>query len=375
MKIIHIVENLDKGAVENWLVNVFIESRKINPEWEWTFYCILGKPGRLDEKVITAGGKIIYSPCTISSKLSFLKALRRVLKAGNYDIIHSHHDYLSGFYLLASHGLHFKKRLLHIHNTDKALPVGNALLRRFLLWPFRWLGFYYSDYIVGISQDALHQFVKKRKAGKKQYCVLYYGVDFSKFEKPVDAHLLKKNFSIPIDAKTLLFIGRMNKYKNPAFVVDVLAALLQKRNDVYALFVGDGDELEIVKNKAQQYNIFSNIRCVGWQDDAPAIMKAANVFIFPRLAFPKEGLGLTVVEAQAAGLTLFITNGIVEDALIVKELIHCLNLNNNADEWASEINAVFNNVIAVNKVEALLRMKQSPFELNKATQNLLALYE
>ena len=51
MKIIHIVENLDKGAVENWLVNIFIESRKTRPGWEWTFYCILGKEGRLDEKV------------------------------------------------------------------------------------------------------------------------------------------------------------------------------------------------------------------------------------------------------------------------------------------------------------------------------------
>ena len=60
LKIIHIVENLDKGAVENWLVKTFIESRKMYPNWQWTFYCILGKEGRLDEKVKAAGGEIIY---------------------------------------------------------------------------------------------------------------------------------------------------------------------------------------------------------------------------------------------------------------------------------------------------------------------------
>ena len=102
MKIIHIVENLDKGAVENWLVNIFVESRKIRPSWDWTFYCILGREGRLDEKVRNAGGKIVYSPVTVSDKIGFLKSLRRVLKAGKFDIIHAHHDYLSGFYLLAS---------------------------------------------------------------------------------------------------------------------------------------------------------------------------------------------------------------------------------------------------------------------------------
>ena len=71
MKIIHIVENLNKGAVENWLVNVFVESRKIKPNWEWTFYCILGEEGGLDRKVKAAGGKIIYAPCSISNKIQF----------------------------------------------------------------------------------------------------------------------------------------------------------------------------------------------------------------------------------------------------------------------------------------------------------------
>jgi hypothetical protein len=120
-RIIHIVENLDKGAVENWLVNIFLSSRKTRPDWHWTFYCILGKKGRLDEKVREAGGEIIYAPVNISHKISFLRHLRSVLNNGSYDIIHAHHDYLSGFYLLASAGIRFKKRILHIHNTDKVL--------------------------------------------------------------------------------------------------------------------------------------------------------------------------------------------------------------------------------------------------------------
>ena len=59
MKLLHIVENLDKGAVENWLVNVFLEIKKTRHDWKWTFFCILGRPGRLDKKVLEAGGEII----------------------------------------------------------------------------------------------------------------------------------------------------------------------------------------------------------------------------------------------------------------------------------------------------------------------------
>ena len=175
MKIIHIVENLDKGAVENWLVNIFIESRKVRPDWSWTFFCIVGKEGKLDQKVRDAGGEIIYSPVTISDKLGFLKNLRKILKAGKYDILHSHHDFLSGFYLIASVGIKFRKRFLHIHNTDRALPVGNRVLHNLLLIPFKALALYFSDRVIGISKDTLEDFAgKKNVPNKKIYTSLLW---------------------------------------------------------------------------------------------------------------------------------------------------------------------------------------------------------
>src|SRR5690349_1118654 len=205
MKIIHIVENLDKGAVENWLVNVFVESRKIKPDWEWTFYCILGREGRLDERVKNAGGKIIYSPVTVSNKLGFLKSLRAVLKKERYDILHAHHDYLSGFYMLASAGVKFKKRLLHIHNTDKALPVSNKILHNLLLGPFRRLALMLSDQIIGISQHTLADFANRKNVPDKKFIILYYGVDFSRFEMSVDKIAMREDFQLPAHSKMLLY--------------------------------------------------------------------------------------------------------------------------------------------------------------------------
>ena len=133
MKLIHIVENLDKGAVENWLVTTFLESKKIRPDIEWHFYCILNKKGRLDDLVVQNGGKVFYTPCPLSSKLKFLIGLRRVLKNNKYDVIHCHHDYLSGFYLLSTIGINIKRKIIHIHNTDKALPVVNKYLHFFFI--------------------------------------------------------------------------------------------------------------------------------------------------------------------------------------------------------------------------------------------------
>ncbi|HUQ66872.1 MAG TPA: glycosyltransferase [Flavitalea sp.] len=374
MRILHIVENLDKGAVETWLVNVFIESTKTRPHWEWTFYCILGKKGRLDEKVIAAGGKIIYSPVTLSSKISFLKSLRRVLKVGQYDIIHAHHDYLSGFYLISTVGIKFPKRLLQIHNTDKALPVRNKLLHNFLLNPFRRLGLLFSDQVVGISEITLAEFAKSTKMPNKRFVLLYYGLNFDQFDIKPDREFFIKQFSLPQKARILLFAGRLNDLKNPEFVVEILKHLLKKRNDVYALFIGQGEKESSIRRKAELYNIQDHVRIAGWHNNVPEVMKNADVFVFPRKEHPKEGLGLVILEAQAAGLPMFLTNGIVQDAIVINKLAYFHDLCN-PSLWADQIDKVLSTNVAVSMEQALDMMKNSHFELVAATKNMVNLYE
>ncbi|MEP7324271.1 MAG: glycosyltransferase [Saprospiraceae bacterium] len=374
MRIIQIVENLDKGAVENWLVNVFIKSREYRPDWSWTFYCILGRPGKLDDKVRAAGGNILYSPCTISDKFNFLRALRHTLRIGHYDIIHSHHDFLSGFYLLSTIGISFKQRILHVHNTDEALPVGRKWIKNLLLQPFKWIGDLLSDKIVSISNHTLAMFIKDSQRLKKKSQVLYYGIDFSRFEKPHSSSDIRSSLNIPTSAKLLLFIGRMDPLKNPIFVIDVLNELLKQDTNYIALFVGQGELFEGVKRKAEGYKIEDQIRMLGWREDIVDLLHAADIFIFPRLEEPKEGLGLVVVEAQASGIPILVTKGIVEDAIVIKELVGILPLSS-AEEWASVIINKLKKPSGISPAEALQQMKMSRFNLSTSTRSLIELYE
>lgn len=375
MKIINIVENLDKGSVENWLVSVFLESRSIRPDWEWSFYCILDRKGRLDEIVLKSGGKIIYSPMTISNKLKFLLHLRKVLKLGKYDIIHSHHDFLSGFYGLATLGINFKKRILHIHNTDQSIPVGSELLRRILLTPLKHLALYFNDLIVGISKDALNLFVDGNKRGIKKSKILYCGILLDRFEGKIDENLFRQEQKMPKSAKILLFVGRMNELKNPAFVVEILFHIHKKRDDVYAVFIGEGVETKKVIEKAKESGIQNYIRVLGWRNDVQNIMKSSDVFVFPRLEYPKEGLGLVVVEAQAAGLPMVISRAIVEDAIVINDLAFYLPLDDNSEEWADKVLEILLKGKFVSQELAYNLIAQSDFELKTATLNFINLYE
>jgi glycosyltransferase involved in cell wall biosynthesis len=374
MRLIHVVENLDRGAVENWLVNIFLESREYRPGWDWTFYCIVGEPGKLDERVREAGGHIIYAPVTVSDKFTFLRHLRRTLQAGAYDILHVHHDYLSGFYLLASIGISFRKRVLHIHNNDRVLPVANPLVRRLLLPVFRRFTFLLSDHVLCISKFTLEDYRLGFRGKKPLFSVLYYGIDMTRFEDPVDPVAFRVAHGIPERGKVILFTGRMNREKNPEYVVDVLHRLLAIRDDVYAIFVGKGDKEAAVIEKARNYGIEGRIRMIGWSDNIPGFMKNSDVFVFPRLLEPREGLGIVVLESQCAGLPMFITGGIEKDPVVVQELAHGNELGE-PDVWAKGIDRLLHDSNQPDKAVCLERMKDSAFELSHATKNLLAFYE
>ena len=92
IRILQIVESLDTGAVENWLYRMFSASSVNFPNYHWTFFCTIAKPGRLDDKVRQLGGEIIHSPHEVGEKRAFLRKLRAVIKDGHYDILHCHHD-------------------------------------------------------------------------------------------------------------------------------------------------------------------------------------------------------------------------------------------------------------------------------------------
>lgn len=372
-RLLHVVENLDKGAVENWLVHTFLESRTHRPDWQWTFYCVLGVQGRHDERVRAAGGEVIYARAPISDKVGFLRHFRSVVKGGQYDVIHMHHDFMNGFYLLALIGLKRPRIILQIHNNDEIIPVGSETLRKYLLPVFRRICLGFADDIVGISKFVLQHFIQDHIGNSPRQHVLYYGISMDRFAQVVDIDRERSELRIPNKCKLLLYIGRINKEKNPIFVLDVLQGLRQEGVDAYAVFVGEGELAGTLHERTAVLGLGDYVRILGWSDRIVALMKSADVFLFPRLTEPREGLGLVVVESQCAGLPMITTEGIVDDAIVIPELVTRSKLK--VEDWINETTKVLSKGNAISAAQALNLMNDSLFNLPRATDCLISLYE
>jgi len=81
-RVLHIVENLNRGAVENWLVRMLRHARARGIDVDWTFYCALPEAGVLDEEAAALGAGVLRSPFPIGQKVPFVRALRAELQRG-----------------------------------------------------------------------------------------------------------------------------------------------------------------------------------------------------------------------------------------------------------------------------------------------------
>ena len=380
LRVLHIVESMDNQAVETWLLRILRGAREEYAHVRWTFFCVEGKPGRLDEAARQMGADVIHSRYEIGDKRRFLLSLREVMKSGRYDILHCHHDIMSAAYLAASAGLPFCKRIVHVHNTSLSLPTPNRVKADLVRAPMKQMCLRMADQIVGISQDALESLVGKRVTEPARQTVVHYAVDTAKFAQAgpdravVVRHDLHREFGLGPAAKILLFVGRIVEYKNPGFLIEMLKYIVKVEPEAAAVFAGAGNLEAKLRELASRNSLVDHVRLLGFRDDVPDLMLSSDVLVWPSLEEPKEGLGLGIVEAQAAGLPIVMSRSVPREAIVVPELVKVMPLAAGAKAWAEAALEMLRGTHP-NRRESLRKVEASSFSMAQGVRNMMALYE
>jgi len=372
-RVLHVVESLDRGAVENWLLRMLEFAVSSGMPTNWTFYCTNG-PGALDARANAAGARVVHSPVPIGAKAEFMRALRAHLRRNPYDALHAHHDLTSGAYLLAAAGLPINRRIVHIHNADESLPTPNAIKQAVLRPALRRICLTLADRIVANSNHCLDSFLAGRKRRPNKDVVHYYGIDPAPFAgaKP-DRAAFRRRHGFAEDARIVLFVGRMVPEKNPVFAVDVIAAMRGGDPRVVGLFAGAGSLEAGVRERAAALGVQSAITCLGWRSDTPELMAGSDWFILPHPEHPPEGFGIAVVEAQLAGLRLLLSLGVADDPLLSTAAVRRLSLQQRPREWATAALDLWS-APAPSREATLRAFHSSPMAMDRALGDLIRLH-
>jgi glycosyltransferase involved in cell wall biosynthesis len=372
-RVLHIINNLDRCSVEVWLLQMLAHARQRGMTLDWTFYCAVGEAGSRDVQARELGAGIVHSPVPLGQKLAFARALRAEVKRGGYHALHSHHDLVSGLYLAASAGLKLK-RVVHVHNPDESVLTPSRIKQAVLRPALRRTCLVMADTIAANSRHSLDTFLAGRKPRPERDLVHYLGIDPAPFiAAKGDRARFRRELGLPENAPLMLFAGRMTPEKNPAFVIDVLAALRARMPEVICLFAGTGSLEGAVRARADELGQQQAVRYLGWRSDIAQIMAACDWFILPHPEHPPEGFGIAVVEAQLAGLRLLLSHGIKDDPLLPTASERRLSLADDPQAWAEAALDLWH-APAPSRDAALAAFHASPMDMDFALEDMMRLY-
>lgn len=333
IRILHVVGGMDIGGVETWLMHVL---RRIDRDcYRFDFLTHTTKSCFYDKEIKSFGCRII--PCLHPSRpWQYARNFLRILKEyGPYDVVHSHVHKFSGFTLMLAHCAGVSMRIAHSHSNPLVNDDRARFWRKLYLRSTEWFIRHHATTGLACSGAAATNLFGYDWECDPRWKVLYCGIDFEPFSRNVDKIEIRREFGIAPDAFVLGHVGRLAEPKNHDFLLDIFAEFLRHEPNAYLLLVGDGPLREAVMTKTQRLGLTGKVVFTGARSDVPRLMLGAmDVFVFPS---HYEGIPLTLVEAQAAGLPAVISDTISDEVIVVPKLVKSLSLRDGLTIWIQAV--------------------------------------
>ncbi|MEU1519767.1 glycosyltransferase [Streptomyces sp. NPDC005811] len=297
MRVLHIITGLGVGGAEQQL-------RLLLPHLAADCDVVtLTNPGAVADGLRADGVRVTDLGMRGNRDLAALPRLVRIIRAGRYDLVHTH------LYRACVYGRP-AARLAGVRAvvaTEHSLG-GTQLEGRRLTAGVRAL--YLASERLGRATVAVSPAVAGRLRGwgvaNTRIAVVPNGIDLARFRFDAAAReRARRQLGLPRDAYVVGGIGRLTAGKRFDVAVRALAGLPA---DSRLLLVGGGPEEEALRRLARQAGVGDRVLLTGERPydpdgtpgpDLPSLVCAMDVLVSPS---PEETFGLAVVEALACGL-------------------------------------------------------------------------
>lgn len=252
-----------------------------------------GKGGRFIELLNSFGVKTYEINIGRWPKPWNLLHIYKIVKSGNYDLIHTH--LIHADFHLALVKLFFNRNLRMVstkHGYDNAFTARHGfnaekqgLTPYFVISKFseRWMNKSYT------ITHALHNFfIQTGLTNPQKMSMIHYGFDFNDPDHTW-ADKTFKRFE-----KQLVIAGRLVRFKGHRFVIEALPEVVKKFPDAGLIIVGSGEmELEL-RNLVDALKMADHVAFVGYSKEVPKWMYNSDIVLVPSVS---EGFGVVLLEA------------------------------------------------------------------------------
>lgn len=314
IRILQVIAGMNAGGMENMIMNYYRNlDRKII---QFDFLIFTEGEAFFEKEILSLGGKIYK---ITSRRKNFIKnriELKQffVKYAQNYDIAEFHQGITYYYPLKMAKRYGVKARIIHNHGIDrkflKYLKIYNEFFAKRRISNL-------ATHYFSCSEDVNNQLFSNKILKRKKIQIIPNAIDVEKFRYSKEkANKIKKELSINEDIYVFGHIGTFTYPKNHNFIIQQYSELCKKRNNCILLLVGEGPLKKQIENKVRTLDIEDRVIFLGVRKDISDILSSIDTLIFPSLF---EGIPLTLIESQAAGVKLLLSDNI-------SQKIKCTNL-------------------------------------------------
>lgn len=254
-----------------------------------------------------------------SANAAAYRALKALVSRSAYDIVHCHTPVASFLTRMACRKLRARGTRVFYTTHGFHFYRGAPPLNWAVYYPLERLAARHTDALIAINAEDLSR-AKGFAAGRVAY-MPGAGMDIAAFEAPaVPRRIMRERLGLAQEATVVLSVGELNGNKNHQVVLRALGAL--RGEDVHYVLVGEGPTQPRLRALAAEMGISSRVHLMGYRTDVVDFYHMADIFAFPSR---REGLGLSALEAMAAGLPLITTgvHGIADYAIAGQTALLC----------------------------------------------------
>ena len=323
IRVLQVVTHMNRAGLETMLMNYYRHIDRTKVQFDFLVHRF--ERAAYDDEIEYLGGIIYRLPRLVPWSPTYLHALDQFFKQHpEYSIVHVHQDCMSSVILKAAERNGIPVRIAHSHssNQDKNFKYPIKLL-----------------YKHSIPKYATTLFACGQIAGRwmfevDNFQIINNAINCSKYSFDKSRRrLMRTSLLIAEDTLVIGHVGRFSPPKNHDFLLDIFSSLHHQKPDSVLLLVGDGDLRPQIEKKAKDLGLSEHIIFTGVRSDVADLMQAMDVFVLPSLY---EGLPVTMVEAQAAGLPCVISDKVPTDC-ILSDLVTQIPLTASTTHWSETI--------------------------------------
>ena len=322
------------------------------------------KDGGIGDDVKQMGCQIFFWPYyKVYNKHRFVKFWHDFLAEHPYDIVHGHSTNSAAVYLRVAKEMGCNT-IAHSHSAGYR---GNRVQQ--------WLKKYYAHQV---GEVADYWFACSDKAAER-----LYGSDYRKYPRYYDipnainaenylyddnkANSIRLQLGVADDEFLCGHVGTFSVPKNHFFLLDIFCEVLKLEPKSKLVCCGAGALMPQVKEKATAMGIIDRVIFPGVVKNCNEYMMAMDAFVFPSLF---EGFPVSVIEAEAAGLNVVMSD-VITNEVDLTSCIHRCSLSDSTKTWAQTICSLkYNNRQSFNKA-----IVESKYNMRTSIKLISSLYE